>query len=62
MPDELNITDPEYAIPGELDRRPVEAWPERTERRINQLEDRIRHLEAILHGLLNQATEDEGDL
>lgn len=61
MPDQLNITDPEYTIPGQLDRR-VEAWPERTERRINQLEQRIRHLETVVNRLLNQATEDEGAL
>jgi hypothetical protein len=61
MPDQLNITDPEYTIPGQLDRR-VEAWPERTERRINQLEQRIRHLETVVHSLLNQATEDKSDL
>lgn len=61
MPDQLNITDPEYTIPGQLDRR-VEAWPERTERRINQLEQRIRQLEEMLHRLLNQATEDESNL
>ena len=60
MPDAIDLHDPEYTIPGELDRRPVEAWPERIERRVNHLEERIRHLEQLVYLMLNP--EDEGDL
>lgn len=61
MSDTIDLHAPEYTIPGDLDRR-VEAWPDRTERRLRHLEHRVRHLEETLHRLLNQATEDESDL
>mgnify|MGYP001005082815 FL=1 len=46
------LSDPEYAVPGELDRR-VEAWPEKADRRIGYLERRLSFLEATVHRMLN---------
>ena len=46
------LSDPEYAVPGEMHRR-VEAWPEKTDRRIDSLEKRLAFLEATLHRMLN---------
>lgn len=56
----VDLMDSEYAIPGELEahvpaQRRVEAWPERAQRRIEALEGRIRHLEAMVHRLVNGA-------
>ena len=55
----IDILDPEYAMPGELERWPertpcVEPWPETAKRQIAGLEARLRHLERLVHGLLNQ--------
>lgn len=55
----IDILDPEYAMPGELERWPertprVEPWPETAKRQIAALEGRVRHLERLVHGLLNQ--------
>ena len=46
------LSDPEYAVPGEIQRR-VEAWPEKTDRRIDSLENRLAFLEATVHRLMN---------
>jgi hypothetical protein len=52
---DIDLLDPEYAMPGELERsaqagRPqrVEAWPERAQRRIEALEARMAALEGAL--------------
>jgi len=55
----VDLMDAEYAMPGELDRvhygggLRVEAWPERAQRQIEALEGRVRHLEVMVHRLLN---------
>jgi len=46
------LSDPEYAVPGEIHRR-VEAWPEKTDRRIDSLEKRLAFLEATVHRMIN---------
>lgn len=56
----IDMMDDEYAIPGELQayvpaQRRVEAWPERAQRRVEALESRVRHLEALVHRLVNGA-------
>lgn len=51
---ETAILDPEFAMPGELDApAPVEAWPERADRRILSLERRISQLQATVLRLIN---------
>lgn len=55
---EMDLMDSEYAIPGELqayvaEHRRVEAWPEKAQRRIESLERRVRHLEELVHRLVN---------
>lgn len=50
MLDDLNIGDPEYAMPGELEaykpeHRRVEAWPDKTQRTIEALQRRLFALE-----------------
>jgi hypothetical protein len=66
----VDLMDGEYAIPGELqayvaEHRRVEAWPEKAQRRIDSLERRVRHLEEMVHRLVNAnrefATEGQGD-
>jgi hypothetical protein len=59
----VDLMDSEYAIPGELEayvpaQRRVEAWPDRAQRRIDALESRIRHLEALVHRLVNGAAQE----
>jgi hypothetical protein len=59
----IDLMDDEYAIPGELQayvpaQRRVEAWPERAQRRIDALESRIRHLESMVHRLVNGAAQE----
>lgn len=59
----VDLMDSEYAIPGELEayvaeRRRVEAWPERAQRRIEAMESRIRHLETLVHRLVNGAAQE----
>jgi len=54
----IDILDPEYAMPGELERWPertprVEPWPETAKRQIASLEDRVRYLEGLVHLMLN---------
>lgn len=54
----VDLMDEEYAMPGELlafvaEHRRVEAWPERAQRRIDGLEKRVRHLEELVHRLVN---------
>ncbi len=34
-------------------KQPVEAWPERCDRRVELLEQRVRHLETLVHRLIN---------
>lgn len=42
----VDLSDAEFARPGELDApAPVEAWPERTDRRVLSLERRLRNVE-----------------
>ncbi len=58
----VDLMDEEYAMPGELEgyvaeHRRVEAWPERAQRRVDALERRVRHLEELVHRLLNGAQE-----
>ena len=58
----IDILDPEYAMPGEIERHEsnvkrhasCEPWPETAKRQISSLEGRVRHLERLVHGLLNQ--------
>lgn len=58
-PTTINFDDDEYTIPGELlttataVRSGVEAYPERTDRRLDAIEQRLRHVETLLHQLLN---------
>ena len=52
---EIDLMDEEYAIPGELaayapQHRRIEAHPERTDRRIDALERRVRQVEYDLYG------------
>ena len=59
----VDLMDSEYAIPGELEayvpaQRRVEAWPDRAQRRIDALESRIRHLESMVHRLVNGAAQE----
>lgn len=54
----VDMMDDEYTIPGELQAyvlqaNRVEAWPEKTARRIDSLERRVRYLEMLVHRLLN---------
>jgi len=54
----VDLMDGEYAIPGELqayvaEHRRVEAWPEKAQRRLDSLEARVRHLEEMVHRLIN---------
>lgn len=54
----VDLMDGEFTIPGELqayvaEHRRVEAWPEKTARRVESLERRVRHLEALVHRLVN---------
>lgn len=54
----VDLMDDEYARPGELqaytpEHRRVEAWPERVQRRVDALERRVRHLEMLVHRLIN---------
>jgi hypothetical protein len=55
----INFDDEEYTIPGELlttataARRTVEAWPERTDQRLDAIEARLRHVETLLHQRVN---------
>lgn len=54
----VDLMDGEYAVPGELqgyvpEHRRVEAWPERAQRRMEALERRVRHLEVLVHRLVN---------
>lgn len=53
------LSDPEYAVPGEIQRR-VEAWPEKTDRRIDSLENRVSFLEATVHRLMNAGSVQDG--
>ena len=51
--------DAEDAAPGELDawlrgERRIEAWPDKAKRQIAALEERVVHLEACVHQLLNR--------
>ena len=54
------LSDPEYAVPGEIHRR-VEAWPEKTDRRIDSLEKRLAFLEATVHRMLNAGSVQDGE-
>jgi hypothetical protein len=54
------LSDPEYAVPGEIQRR-VEAWPEKTDRRIDSLEKRLAFLEATVHRMLNAGSVQDGE-
>lgn len=52
----IDFDDAEYTMPGELagyvpEPRRVEAWPERTERRLAALEGRVWRLEGCLRRL-----------
>lgn len=54
----VDLMDGEYTIPGELqayvaERRRVEAWPEKAQWRMDSLEARVRHLEEMVHRLIN---------
>ena len=57
----IDMLDAEYTMPGELlvsadqsqQAKVVEAWPEKTDRRVDALERRVRHLEAVVHRLIN---------
>ena len=57
----IDILDPEYAMPGELDRQvfgglrgtACEPWPETAKRQIAELQDRVRYLEGLVHLILN---------
>lgn len=61
----IDMMDEEYAIPGELgaytsEHRRIEAWPDKAkrqivalERRALALEGKVRHLEALVHRLVN---------
>lgn len=54
----VDLLDEEYAMPGELqayraEHRRIEAWPERAQRRIDALERRVRHLEELVHRMIN---------
>lgn len=54
----VDLMDGEYTIPGELlayvaEHRRVEAWPEKAQRRVESLERRVRHLEEMIHRLVN---------
>jgi len=54
----VDLMDGEYTVPGELqayvpEHRRVEAWPERAQRRVDALERRVRHLEMLVHRLIN---------
>lgn len=54
----IDLYDSEYTVPGELllpTPKPVEAWPEKADRRIKSLESRVRFLEMTLHRLINAA-------
>lgn len=62
----IDIMDGEYAMPGELEawtpeHRRVEAWPDKAKRQIEQLEQRVLHLEALVHRLMNEGEADDGD-
>lgn len=55
---QIDIGDPEYAMPGELEawtpaHRRIEAWPDRAKRQIERLEQRVLHLECLVHRLIN---------
>ena len=54
MMTEINMMDEEYVIPGQL-RRPIEAWPERTNRKIAELEARLERVEAEIVGKPDRA-------
>ena len=54
----VDMEDGEFTVPGELqayvaEHRRIEAWPEKTARRVESLERRVRHLEALVHRLVN---------
>lgn len=54
----IDMMDDEYTIPGQLhayvpEEKRVEAWPEKAQRRIDSLERRVRHLESLVHRLVN---------
>lgn len=54
----IDINDPEYAMPGELEawtpaHRRIEAWPDRAKRQIERLEQRVLQLERLVHQLID---------
>lgn len=57
----IDILDPEYAMPGEIERQTsnvmrhgaCEPWPETAKRQIAALEGRVRHLEQLVQLMLN---------
>lgn len=55
----IDFDDDKYTIPGELlttataVRRAVEAWPERTDHRLDAIEQRLRHVETLLRQIIN---------
>lgn len=61
----VDLMDDEYTVPGELqayrsEHRRIEAWPEQAQRRIDALERRVRHLECLVHRLINAGSGKDG--
>jgi hypothetical protein len=66
MADLIDLMDAEYAMPGELEvltppHRRIEAWPDKAKRQIESLERRVRHLEVLIHRLVNASGGAHGD-
>ena len=57
----IDILDPEYAMPGEIERHVAgvmrrdacEPWPETAKRQIAELQEKVRYLEGLVHLMLN---------